>query len=78
MKCPVCGLEWESSCEQTICIEKFNECIACRFGGTQYPHGSKSGTKEELDAISDEYKRIVMNELLSGISCGDDPEGNAF
>jgi hypothetical protein len=30
MECPKCKLKWQEPCEQTACIELFDECISCR------------------------------------------------
>lgn len=52
--CPKCALEWEPNCEQTRCIERFGECIRCRFvmRGSYNSQGSGEGTEEELASIT--------------------------
>jgi len=52
--CPKCSREWQEPCEQTNCIERFGECIPCRFlpVGENNPYGSGVGTKDELDALT--------------------------
>lgn len=54
VECQKCGRSWEKPCDQTRCIERFGECIVCRFvpRGQQNPHGSGSGTDEEFSALS--------------------------
>ena len=52
--CPKCALAWEPNCEQTRCIERFGECIRCRFvkRGPYNEHGSGEGTESELTQIA--------------------------
>lgn len=57
--CPKCERQYPVPCEQTICIERYGECIPCRFipvGGEINKHGSGEGTTEELNAIGVEGK----------------------
>lgn len=54
MKCPKCGRDWLSGCEQAECIRRHGECICCRFlpRGPRNLRGSASGTDAEFDALS--------------------------
>ena len=53
--CPKCEGEWPEDCEQSICVEWHNECIACRF--TSLGVGSSEGSGAELNAIATESRK---------------------
>jgi hypothetical protein len=55
VECPLCKDKWPKDCEQAVCIERFGECICCRFG-------SGAGTKAEIDSITKEAKRRANQE----------------
>ena len=46
---------WPAGCEQAICIEKYNECIVCRF--SPQGCGSLAGTEKELADIAEGTRR---------------------
>lgn len=54
-QCPVCCSRFDADTEQAISIERYDECIACKF--IPNSGGSGNGTKEELNTIRAEQKR---------------------
>lgn len=59
LRCPKCSKNWPDDCEQSLCIERHGECIACRFVplGDKNQHGSGIGTADEFDEL-----RILRHE----------------
>ena len=53
MRCPKCSKNWPDDCEQSLCIERHGECIACRFIplGDKNQHGSGIGTADEFEDL---------------------------
>ena len=51
IQCPRCEAYWAKDSQQGICIERHDECFACRFSPSG-DDGLPNGTDEELEARS--------------------------
>jgi hypothetical protein len=57
--CPCCLSEWGDTTEQGVSIERYKECICCKF--TPIGKGSGDGEIWQLNAVAEEaFKRRVM------------------
>jgi hypothetical protein len=67
--CPCCGSEWETDCEQHVCIQLFGECIACRF--LPAGKGSRSGSLADMDRITARRRELIAASITSVEEDGD-------
>jgi hypothetical protein len=50
--CPSCLSEWRGDTEQGVSIERYGECICCKF--TPVGKGSNDGEQWQLNSIAEE------------------------